>query len=110
MPVPGSSGERARRRVGVITGYYVAPMIRESRIPVKRTGNLRTSVQRGFEPRMSFLECRSKGAGNLSLLFTYEIPSQKIETEQNQRNAPVWAIVGQYTSGIPVFHFKSGKC
>jgi len=61
----------------------------------------------GFEPRMLFLECQSKGAGNLSPLFTYEISDQKSGPEQKQRNVPVWAIHGQYSSGLPVCRFKS---
>ena len=46
---------------------------------------------------MSFLDYRLKGAGNLSRLFTYEIPSLKTGTEEKQQIVPIRAILGQYS-------------
>ena len=37
-------------------------------------------TRRVFEPRMLFLKCRSKCAGNSSRLFTYEIPNPTGQT------------------------------
>ena len=56
---------------------------------------------------MLFFACRSKGIGNHSRLLSYEIPDQEIGPEPKQRNVPVRAILGQYSSGLPVLRFKS---
>ena len=67
----------------------------------------RATTLPGFEPCMLFFACRSKGIGSRSQLMTYEIPEQKFGPEQKQRNVPVRAILGQYSSGLPVLRFKS---
>ena len=47
---------------------------------------------------MSFLNPCSKYVGSPQRLFTYEIPGQKIGAGKKQRNVPVWAIIGQYST------------
>jgi hypothetical protein len=47
---------------------------------------------------MLFIEYQSKDIGSPFRLMTYEILGEKTELGQKQRNAPVWSIVGQYSS------------
>jgi hypothetical protein len=66
-------------------------------------------TSRGFEPGGLFLDHHPENAGSPQQQSTYETPGEKIGPEQKQRNGPVLAILGQYSSGSFQFSLRASE-
>jgi len=96
IAAPGSSKERARRRVGVIIlGADRRSHVSGSRNTVNPLACPRNDTT-GFESCMLFLD-PAKKLQVIAQGIHLRTPAEEAGTGRNQRNTLVWAILGQYS-------------